>query len=76
MAMARSIPRDALILIQYSEDRPILRCRRGSAKGDDYGDTLSEATQVAFRELNCGVRYWQVTHRLYSCYGEQLGAPW
>ena len=37
---------DALILIQYSEDPSNPALPPGIGEGDDYGDTLSEATQV------------------------------
>ena len=38
---------DALILIQYSEDPSNPALPPGIGEGDDHGDTLSEATQVA-----------------------------
>ena len=38
---------DALILIQYSEDPSNPALPPGIGEGDDYGDTLSEATQIA-----------------------------
>ena len=58
---------DALILIQYSEDPSNPALPPGVGEGDDYGDTLSEATQVALGSSTEGsllagdVDYFRVT---------------
>ena len=45
---------DALILIQYSEDPSNSALPPGIGEGDDHGDTLSEATQVALGSSTAG----------------------
>ena len=45
---------DALILIQYSEDPSNPALPPGIGEGDDHGDTLSEATQVALGSSTAG----------------------
>ena len=58
---------DALILIQYSEDPSNPALPPGIGEGDDYGDTLSEATQVALGSSTAGsllagdIDYFRVT---------------
>ena len=58
---------DALILIQYSEDPSNPALPPGIGEGDDHGDTLSEATQVALGSSTAGsllagdIDYFRVT---------------
>ena len=59
---------DALILIQYSEDPSNPALPPGIGEGDDHGDTLSEATQVALGSSTVGsllsdsdIDYFRVT---------------
>ena len=58
---------DALILIQYSEDPSNPALPPGIGEGDDYGDTLSEATQIALGSSTAGsllagdIDYFRVT---------------